>query len=305
MKDIISEGSLENKNIPRVSMGIPVFNNDKTISNTIESVLNQSFVDFELIISDNGSTDHTSEICKKYKDQDRRIKYIRQAENIGAEKNFQFVLDQAKGEYFKWCGADDTFSHDFIEMNYDFLEAHKDYVLSGSRARFENGFFDEIKLGDHNIDNQYAANRVISFFSSWHGNARIYGLIRRSDLLKAYGCLDNVFLGVDWCVVVKLLVIGKSNRVNKGELILGTNGASNDSRFMARYRASIRNIFIPFLQLTKLLLKISKNWTLIEKKAIWKQLFLLNVKAIELQFKLSLINFFPWLYQMYKKNKYK
>jgi glycosyltransferase involved in cell wall biosynthesis len=297
---------LVNKNTPRVSIGLPVFNAENIISNAIESILNQSFVDFELIISDNNSTDRTMEICKKYEDQDNRVKFYKQTENIGPERNFQFVLEKAKGEYFKWCAGDDVMSLDFIEMNYNFLENHKDYVLSSSPARFENGKFDKIKLGDHSIDNQYVPDRIISFFSSWHANSRFYGLTKRIELLRvSFDCFDKVFLGNDWCVIIKLLMVGKSKRLNKGEVILGISGISNNNRAIARYRKSIWNIFIPFFQLTKLLLKISKKWTLIEKKEIWKKLFLLNAKAIEIQFKLDLIRLFPKFYKVYKKNKYK
>jgi hypothetical protein len=96
------------------------------------------------------------------------------------------------------------------------------------------------------------------------------------------------------------LLIGKSKRINDGEIVLGSNGISNNNRVIARYRMSVWNILIPFLQLTKILLNISKKWTIIERKKIWKIVFLLNVKAVEIQFKLALINMFPRLYKLYK-----
>jgi len=88
------------KKIPKVSIGMPVFNGGATLREAIESLLAQSFTDFELIISDNGSTDDTEEICREYDAVDERIRYVRQPKNRGAAENWAFLLDQALGEYF-------------------------------------------------------------------------------------------------------------------------------------------------------------------------------------------------------------
>lgn len=112
---------------PRVSIGMPVYNGAKYIKEAIESILNQTFTDFELIISDNASTDNTKEICNKYGEQDKRIRYIRKAENIGAIENFKYVLENANGEYFMWHAHDDKLSSPLylsklliaIDPNYD------------------------------------------------------------------------------------------------------------------------------------------------------------------------------------------
>lgn len=92
---------------PQVSIGMPVYNGTPFIRDALNSLLAQTFTDFELIISDNASTDGTEAICREYAAKDARIRYVRQAENRGATANFQFVLDQAEGEYFIWAAADD------------------------------------------------------------------------------------------------------------------------------------------------------------------------------------------------------
>lgn len=95
---------------------MPVYNGEEFIVEAIESILSQTFKDFELIISDNASTDNTQEICQKYAKSDSRVKYIRQKENIGALKNFEFVLFESKYEYFMWASHDDIWSENWIKV---------------------------------------------------------------------------------------------------------------------------------------------------------------------------------------------
>ncbi|WNC86000.1 glycosyltransferase family 2 protein [Thermosynechococcus sp. QKsg1] len=89
-----------------LSIGMPVYNGAKFIREALDSLLAQTFTDFELIISDNASTDETEAICREYAAKDKRIRYVRQAQNLGAAANFKYVLDEARGEYFMWAAAD-------------------------------------------------------------------------------------------------------------------------------------------------------------------------------------------------------
>ena len=100
--------------VPKVTIGMPVFNGERLIRAALDSLLAQSFSDFELIISDNASTDGTERICREYAGRDKRIRYIRQLANIGGVPNFKFVLDEARGEYFMWSACDDIHSPDFV-----------------------------------------------------------------------------------------------------------------------------------------------------------------------------------------------
>ena len=102
--------------VPRVSIGMPVYNGESFIRKALDSLLAQTFTDFELIISDNASTDGTEAICREYAAKDKRIRYVRQTENRGAMANFQFVLNEAVGDYFMWAAADDWQTSDFIEL---------------------------------------------------------------------------------------------------------------------------------------------------------------------------------------------
>ena len=102
-------------NKPCVSIGLPVYNGEKFLKETLDSILAQTFEDFELIISDNASTDRTEEICKEYAAKDRRIRYYRNKENLGAGWNNNRVFELCTGEYFKWNAHDDVCAPEFLE----------------------------------------------------------------------------------------------------------------------------------------------------------------------------------------------
>lgn len=110
---------------PQVSIGMPVYNGAAYIREALDSLLAQTFKDFELIISDNASTDDTQAICEEYARRDPRIRYVRQGENKGVLANFQFVLDQAKGDYFMWAAADDRWNEYWVESIYTRINGGK------------------------------------------------------------------------------------------------------------------------------------------------------------------------------------
>jgi glycosyltransferase involved in cell wall biosynthesis len=109
------ESVIDQKKVPQVSIGMPVYNGAEFIRNAIDSLLAQTFSEFELIISDNASDDDTEAICNEYAQRDCRIRYIRQNENMGIAANFQFVLDNSDGHYFMWAAADDVWDATWIE----------------------------------------------------------------------------------------------------------------------------------------------------------------------------------------------
>jgi glycosyltransferase involved in cell wall biosynthesis len=91
---------------PSVSIGLPVYNGAGTIGQAIISLLAQTFADFELIISDNASTDATEEICRDFARRDGRIRYVRQPQNRGPIATFAFVLAEARAPLYMWAVAD-------------------------------------------------------------------------------------------------------------------------------------------------------------------------------------------------------
>jgi len=119
---------------PRVSIGLPVYNGENYLALAIESLLAQTFGDFELIISDNASTDATEEIARGYTAGDRRVRYVRQPVNRGAGWNFSETFRLAQGKYFKWAAHDDLCAPSFLDRCVERLDRDPALVLCFSRA---------------------------------------------------------------------------------------------------------------------------------------------------------------------------
>lgn len=111
---------------PLVSIGLPVYNGERFVRRAVDSLLSQDYCNFELIISDNGSSDATAAICSDYAGRDRRIRFSSTGRNIGAIGNFMRVLEQAQGNYFMWAAADDYWSPRFVRATIDELLANPD-----------------------------------------------------------------------------------------------------------------------------------------------------------------------------------
>ena len=101
--------------VPKVSIGLPVFNGAKYLAGTLDRLLSQTYPDFEIVVSDNASTDETSEICADYCNRDKRIRYFRNNSNIGAAPNFNRVFELSRGAYFAWAAYDDVHDRRFLE----------------------------------------------------------------------------------------------------------------------------------------------------------------------------------------------
>ncbi|MDM7994405.1 MAG: glycosyltransferase [Acidobacteriota bacterium] len=118
-----------NRARPRVSIGLPVRNGENYLRHALDSILSQTYRDFELIISDNDSTDRTPEICREYAARDARIRYYRQPRNLGIYANFNRVFELASGEYFKWAAHDDVLAPDFLARCVEVLDQNPDIIL--------------------------------------------------------------------------------------------------------------------------------------------------------------------------------
>ncbi len=124
-----------NKKLPKISIGLPVYNGEQFLAEKISSLLNLGYDNFELIISDNGSTDSTKKICEEFISKDERIRFFWQEKNLGPNLNFNFTLNKAKGEYFMWTAVDDKILPGFIEKNILVLENNIDIVCSVSQVK--------------------------------------------------------------------------------------------------------------------------------------------------------------------------
>jgi glycosyltransferase involved in cell wall biosynthesis len=117
---------------PRLSVGLPVYNGSAYVAESIEALLGQTFEDFELIISDNASTDDTGDICRRYEKLDSRVRYFRQPRNVGLAPNHNFCVERAGGELFKWAAGDDLYARDLLEKCVAALDEYPQVVLAHS-----------------------------------------------------------------------------------------------------------------------------------------------------------------------------
>ena len=118
----------------QVAIGLPVYNGQTFLASTLECLLAQTFGDFELIISDNASSDGTEEICRSYARWDPRIRYIRQPKNLGAVPNFNKVFEISDAPYFKWAAVDDQCDPTYLEKAVRVLDSNPDVVWCHSRS---------------------------------------------------------------------------------------------------------------------------------------------------------------------------
>ena len=125
--------------VPRLSVGLPVYNGSTYVAESIEALLGQTFEDFELIISDNASTDDTGEICRSYEKLDSRIRYYRQPRNVGLAPNHNFCVEQARADLFKWAAGDDLYARDLLEKCVAALDEYPQVVLAHSFTAMIDG----------------------------------------------------------------------------------------------------------------------------------------------------------------------
>jgi glycosyltransferase involved in cell wall biosynthesis len=213
-----------------VSIGMPVYNGEIFIRKALNSLINQSHSNFQLIISDNASTDKTSEICQEFVKKDNRIHYIRQEKNIGANNNFKFVLEQSKANYFFWAAVDDYWESDFIKKNMEILHKNKNVVCSISKLDtygFSDSELKKFNIPTVNYPNflkKFVMNRrkrlisttfpisgtfsqkIRKYIKNPGASSWFYGIYRTKEIRT---CLaDKSFIGVEFVTSFNLLKIG-------------------------------------------------------------------------------------------------
>ena len=258
--------------IKKISIGMPIYNAEKFLRNRLDSLLSQSFSDFELIISDDASTDSTSEICKEYTSKDKRIHYFRQEKNIGMSANFYFVLHQAVYNYFFWAAQDDVIFPGFIEKNIDALNRNKNLVCSVCKIKFVGKIMDDLKktkndswfrkiekkirrkLADANtqsINGNYE-NKVRKFLSDGGSSLAQYG-IYRTDILKKSVELPG-FHGDEWAIVLSALKYGDINVVDEilfHKFVGDTVSSKGMINLMMQFKPNFFGKIIPYYDITK------------------------------------------------------
>ena len=191
------------REIPPLAIGIPVHNGERYIGQAIESILDQTFGDFELLISDNSSTDGTEEICRSYLARDERVIYSRLAENVGAAGNFNHVFGLGRSPLFKFAAHDDLCAPRFLEVCMAaYAGAPDDLVLCfPSTVRIDEAGVQQGPIHDRlDLRQPKPHQRLRAFLWRYGLSNCFYGIVRSAAyastrLHKAFVAADVVLLG--------------------------------------------------------------------------------------------------------------
>jgi glycosyltransferase involved in cell wall biosynthesis len=193
--------------VPRLSVALPVYNGQNFLSESIEALLGQTFEDFELIISDNASSDATEEICHAYEKQDPRIRYFRQPRNIGLAPNHTFTLDVARGELFKWAAHDDLYAKDLLKLCVEALDEHAEVVLAHSWTARIDGEGKVLKLDTYPLETA-SPDAPVRFRSMLYGDGGDDdGGVIRTEVLRRTGPRGSHY-HADRTLVSELVLFG-------------------------------------------------------------------------------------------------
>jgi glycosyltransferase involved in cell wall biosynthesis len=209
MATATATGSRPDAGAPLVSIGMPVFNGENFVHKAIDSVLAQSFTDFELIICDNASDDATGEICRRYAVRDRRVRYVRNPRNIGAGPNFDHCFHLARGTYFQWAAHDDMLAPDYVARAVAALEQHPAAVLCTTGIIEIDADDVVIRRFATDLADMTAhdpARRFASVIHSHHQCEDFFGVYRRAAL-RGSG-LIGTFSGSDRVLLAEMALRG-------------------------------------------------------------------------------------------------
>ena len=236
--------------IPKLSIGLIVFNGEKSIANAITSLLDQTFTDFELFISDNGSTDSTQKICQEFMKKDKRIIYFKQTINQGVDWNFRFVLNKASREYFMWASDDDLWDPTFIEKNISNLKSNKTLVCSISEVDFFGPF--KYRYDDPNQITKYRHVHPMSgryldkikFYLKFKRSTMIYSIFR-TEILKQNPVFE--FSPKDLLVILNVLKYGDFGVVDEILMHRSSGGMSSVGMIHSLKIMNVSNMGILFM----------------------------------------------------------
>jgi glycosyltransferase involved in cell wall biosynthesis len=190
---------------PLVSIGLPVYNGEKYVAEAIACVLAQTFTNWELIISDNASSDGTVAVCRAYAAKDDRIRVVNNERNLGVTANYNRVFELATGKYFKWIAHDDLFDSTFVQSCVDELERDPDAVMAFPTLVHIDADGRVLRRQDTRlaVDSDSAAARVKRLIDLEIAGTDIYwsqfGVLRRSavaatHVMGPYSASDQVLL---------------------------------------------------------------------------------------------------------------
>lgn len=203
--------------VPTLSIGLPVFNGEDYLAATLDSILAQSFSDFEVVICDNASTDNTEAICKEFMARDSRLRYHRQSHNLGAAPNYNDAYHRSRGAYFKWAAHDDLLEPTFLERCLDALESDPSCPVAYTMFDRIDATGNRIEAGRSHPDlgaadaGKRAAAAIRAYQRGGASDSPIFGVMRRSALDRTR--LHGSYTGSDRTLVLELALQGPFHEI--------------------------------------------------------------------------------------------
>ena len=196
--------------VPLVSVGVPVYNGEAFLEDAIRSALAQTLGDLELILCDNASSDRTAEICRDYAARDPRVRYFRNARNLGAAANYNLAFTHARGRYFKWLAHDDRMRPSYLAKAQRVLEERPDAVLCNTVVSYIDSSGAQLGLYDSRLSGADSLSPSARF--AWmvlrsHTCVDFFGLFRRDALRDSL--LHDTFHGADRALLAQLALRGR------------------------------------------------------------------------------------------------
>jgi glycosyltransferase involved in cell wall biosynthesis len=229
--------------MPKLSIGIPVFNGQEFLPELLDSLLAQTFRDFEILICDNASTDRTQDICLEYARIDSRIRYTCNERNLGANPNHNRVFELSTAPLFKWAAHDDLYRPDYLTTCVRLLDENPDVVLAHTGTAFideagdllpfeqETGSYVDPRTGRRYwpdvpsiADTPIATSRLWQVLTRALWGTHMFGVMRREILQQT--ALLPYFEGGDRAMLAELALLGRFK-------------CANDRLFLKRFHANV------------------------------------------------------------------
>lgn len=273
---------------PLVTIGIPIYNEERFLTQSIKSLLAQDYNNLKFIISDNASTDGTERICREFFEQDGRIDYRRMENNHGAVANFRLVHDLADGKYFMWASGHDLWQPNFVSECVKLLECEPEAVIAFGSSNWIDAFGKPLPRTSGWTDTR-GMDSIARFHSLIWGNMHpILGVIRAESLQKTRGPLSTA--GADLILLSELILQGDFvHAVETSWSRREFRGGENYHQRIARYRgqeyALSRSFIDRFAPMLRLPVELARS---VLRSSI--------SKPVKILLLLSLISVFPAKY---------
>jgi glycosyltransferase involved in cell wall biosynthesis len=189
---------MEDTNIPKVTVGIPIYCGETYLEETLINILNQTFKDFEIVITDNNPGGTAEEVATRYANEYNNIKYIKHTKNIGALQNWNSIIQYASGEYFMYAGGHDLLSDDFIEKALKKIEKYPSAVLIYAPTQFisSEGDLMDREIGLIDTSGASLVRRFVQVL--WANQEPLYGLMRLDCIKRTRMQKEIVGSGAVW-----------------------------------------------------------------------------------------------------------